>query len=301
MNTRQLEYVLAVAQTRSFSDAAKQLWISQPSLSQYIQKLEHELNIKLFERAVPLRLTYAGRVYLESAQKILAEEKRMKDQLADITREQRGQIVIGAGPLNSMTILPPVIANLLRVYPNVEVKILEMTEPELMNHSETGEMDLILTAMPVNRNKFEYVRVTNEDFLMVVPLAFEVNRHLGGNVKSACPERSIHDFKGEPFVVMDSNLPARIKLDELCSEQGIHLKNAVQCGSLVSSYEMVNMGAGVALMPSNAVHRHHQNICCYRIRELNCPREIGVFYLKGKYLTQAMKELLRLFVCPPEN
>ena len=72
MNTRQLQYILMIASTGSFSEAAKRLYVSQPSLSQYVHKLETELGVNLFERTNPLRLTYAGEVYVEAAKGILA-------------------------------------------------------------------------------------------------------------------------------------------------------------------------------------------------------------------------------------
>ena len=77
MNDRQLKCVLTLAEEKSFSEAAKKLGISQPSLSQYIQKIEDECGIQLFERSLPLQLTYAGIIYIEHAKNIINFKKQM--------------------------------------------------------------------------------------------------------------------------------------------------------------------------------------------------------------------------------
>ncbi len=98
MNSRQLQYVTTVAETGSISAAAQKLYISQPSLSQYIQKIEGELGIELFERTSPLRLTTAGKVYVETAKNILLEQSELEKVIGDIKDYKYGSLTIGTTP-----------------------------------------------------------------------------------------------------------------------------------------------------------------------------------------------------------
>jgi len=96
MDFHQLEYVMAIAEEKSFSKAAKKLYISQPSLSQYIMRLEEQIGIKIFDRTTnPLILTFAGEKYLEAAKNILILNNQLKRVLVDIADSKKGRLTIG--------------------------------------------------------------------------------------------------------------------------------------------------------------------------------------------------------------
>ena len=107
MNTKQLHYVLTLAHEGSFSKAADTLNITQPSLSQYIKKIEREIGLELFDRANgDIRLTDAGRVYIDAGKKILDIEHQMENSFTDMADHKTGSLIIGAAPYRAASMLP---------------------------------------------------------------------------------------------------------------------------------------------------------------------------------------------------
>lgn len=109
MNTKQFQYVLALAQEGSFSKAADTLNITQPSLSQYIKKIEKQIGLVLFDRTNgDVRLTDAGKVYIETGRKILDLEHRMENSFTDLSNYKTGSLIIGAAPYRAASMLPTI-------------------------------------------------------------------------------------------------------------------------------------------------------------------------------------------------
>ena len=120
MNTRQLRYVIKVAEERSFSIAAKKLYIAQPSLSQFISKVEKEVGYELFDRmATPLKLTAAGEVYVKTAQEILNLKHAMENRLRDMGKAQYGKLAVGVSPYNGL--MPSALKQFFDTFPNCKV------------------------------------------------------------------------------------------------------------------------------------------------------------------------------------
>ena len=118
MNTKQLQYVQTLARIGSFSGAAAELGISQPSLSQYVKKIEQELGVELFRRTGnQLSLTAAGEVYLEAGRRMLDEEAQMNARLGDLKADRRGVLRIGAAPFRTSSLLPRAIAAFRERFP----------------------------------------------------------------------------------------------------------------------------------------------------------------------------------------
>ena len=297
MNTRQLEYVMAVAQERSFSEAAKRLMISQPSLSQYIQKLEQELGALLFERTSPLRLTYAGEVYVATARKILETEREMQRVITDIADEKTGRIVVAAGPLNSSCLLPQVIRRFYEEYPNVKMTVREMVEPEIFDHVRHGDVDLAVTTMPVSGGEFTYLPIAQEDFLLAVPRSYEINRrYANAGEAGVLAEVDLLECEPYPFITLNPKLQLHKVLDSLCEESGLQINKAVECGSVMGAYFLVCAGVGVAMLPSTAMkfQLDRSSVCYYKVRQCRQKRGLGLFYQKNKYLTKAMTRLIEI-------
>lgn len=295
INTRQLSYVLTVAHEKSFSLAAKKLMISQPSLSQYIQKLENEIGTPLFERVTPLRLTYAGEIFVKSAQKILNTEEEMNRVLRDITNEKSGKIVIGTGYYNGMVMLPHVIENYLIEYPDVEIEIVERIEPELKELARNGEVDLVIATKKVDDSDFQEMILIKEEFLIAVPekIAKEVIvEDLNEEGKLAYIDMEL--LKEMPFVMLGTQVYMHRLLDDICKSNGFLPKKVVTCTSLNTAYSMVKAGIGITLIPYSAYRYDRSSVVrYYRIQDNAFMRDFNVYYKKDRYLTKAMKGFIK--------
>lgn len=297
MNTRQLEYVMTVAQERSFSEAAKKLMISQPSLSQYVQKLEQELGASLFERTSPLRLTYAGEVYVATARRMLETEREMQRIITDIADEKIGRMVIAAGPLNSSCLLPRAVHAFYQEYPDVKMVIREMVEPEIFDHVRHGDVDLAITTMPVPEREFSYLPIGEEDFLLAVPRRYDINRrYANAGEAGTMVEIDLLECESYPFITLNANLLIHQILDSFCEEAGLHINKAIECGSIMGAYSLVRAGVGIALLPSTAMkfQGDRSSVCYYKVKQSRIKRALGVFYQKNKYVTKAMRYLIKI-------
>ena len=155
MNIKQLKYVLVLAREQNFSRAAEILNISQPSLSQYIKKIEMQMGAELFVRANGyVRLTDAGRVVVETSRKILDLEHRMENDLQDISEYRTGSLIVGTAPYRSAGLMPAAVRAFRETYPGIQVIVREGTTAELLEAAERGEFDLCLTTMPVDERVF---------------------------------------------------------------------------------------------------------------------------------------------------
>jgi len=118
MNTKQLQYVQVLSQEGSFGRAAERLGISQPSLSQYIKKIEQQIGISLFDRTGnEVRLTDAGRIYVETGKQILDLERRMQNSFSDLGCNAAGSVIIGTSPYRSVCMMPPAVRRFQQIFP----------------------------------------------------------------------------------------------------------------------------------------------------------------------------------------
>lgn len=288
MNARQLECVIVLAQERSFSEAAQRLGISQPSLSQYIQKIEAECGNELFERSIPLKLTYAGERYVQHAKNILKSKKQMEDILADVSAEEAGKIVIGTGPINSVTFLPQVVYKFKQRYPKVEIIMKEFYEKELLVKEQNGEVDLAISTRVVDKRKFEYIPLFDEQMVLTVRADSEFAKQhpcLDDQVK----EVPVEDCLKLDYVQMDDFFPIQRRLSEMFDRYDTEPSYTVKCGSIMAAYALAKTGIGAVLIPSGAIrYSKDEAMRYYTIKPNPGVRPFGIYYTKGKYISRVM-------------
>ncbi len=301
MNSRQMEYVLAVAEEHSFSKAAKRLLIAQPSLSQYIQNVEKELGAVLFDRAAnPLQLTQAGEIYVKTAREILNLELQMHQQLEDLENLKTGRLRVGISPYLSSYLMPAVFARFYQQFPGMDIALHEDITAELEKKLVSGEIELALTTfLPEDNPKLHYISLLREDMLLAVPEQFcdgveEAYEIKGGN----WPVTRLENFQHIPFVTLKSNQLVHKLLMELCRKSGFTPKIRLECRNLEAAHAMAAAGIGATLIPytlANLVEsgaRNLGNLRYYRLMRLFPEREMGAIYRKGRYVTKAMLRLI---------
>ena len=167
MNLKQFKYVLVLSQAGSFSRAAEELGISQPSLSQYVKKIENEIGMPLLDRAGGnVRLTDAGRAYIDAGRRILDVERQMQGTLTDIKNNKSGTLTVGASPFRTVGFMPEVIKRFKNDYPGIRVVICEADTSALMEGLEQGEFDLCITMLPVDEHIFSYKKIFDEEMVL---------------------------------------------------------------------------------------------------------------------------------------
>lgn len=283
MNTKQLKYALTLAKESSFSRAAELLGISQPSLSQYVKKIEQEVGAQLFSRiGGEVRLTDAGRAYIAAGRSILDIERRMEGTLSDLNAHKTGTVVIGTSPFRSIELMPSVARAFKELYPDVCLVVDEMESGKLADALFHGEVDLCLTPLPINEKLFTYEEIFTEELVLAVPTAwahkFKAEKTEGRRHSAV----SIRSLDGEPFVtITESQMMARA-LSELCENNGITVKGAVVVKSLAAQVAMVKAGLGLALLPSGteALEESRDGIAYFSLKEETPCRKVVAVYRK---------------------
>ena len=194
MEMHQLRYVVAVAHAGNFSRAAEQCHVSQPSLSQQIQKLEEELGERLFDRMKrEVKLTPHGESFLRRAVRVLEEVDTAKREAKDATDLLRGTVTLGVLPTIAPYLLPEAITEYLAKYPRVEIVVQEDTTAHLLKLLVACEIDFALASQPIRDARLEVRELFSEELLLALPPGHALTRKR---------TVSASDLEGEALIVM---------------------------------------------------------------------------------------------------
>lgn len=170
MTITQLHYVLAVAEHKNFTKAAQKVFVTQPTLSMQIQKLEEELDVQIFDRTKkPIQLTETGQKIVQQARNIVNESDRIKD----IVDQQKGFVggifKLGVIPTVMPTLLPMFINNFIKKYPKVKLKIEELNTEAIVERLREGHLDAAIAATPLELQGIKENVLYYEPFVGYIP------------------------------------------------------------------------------------------------------------------------------------
>ena len=242
MTITQLNYVLAVAEHLNFTIAAEKCFVTQPTLSMQIQKLEEELEIRIFDRnKKPIQLTEVGKKIVEQAKSIVNEADRIKD----IVEQQKGFIggdfKVGIIPTIMPTLLPMFLKNFIRKYPKINLIVEEHTTGEVINRLQKGQLDAAIAATPLNESDLKEIILYYEPFVGYFPSEFR-----NGLTQLSPNDLNVNDIlllqDGHCFTNGILNICKASKLDQ---SQNFELTS----GSFETLIGLANEGLGVTLLP----------------------------------------------------
>ena len=292
MNTKQLQYVLMVAREGSFSRAADILNITQPSLSQYIKKIENEVGLELFDRTNgDVRITDAGRVYIETARQILDLEHQMQNSFSDIAKNKVGSLIIGAAPYRAASMLPAIAKSFQTLHPGMHLIVREGTTAELVEGMEHGEYDLALTLLPIDKRLFCWEKVVEEELILAVPASFPPfpSTEVQDRKYPALDANILHN---QPLVLLTETQYMQRQLQNILIHKKISIRTAAIVKSLEAQIEFVKAGIGMALVPSG-IERfcNDGSVAFYSFTDPLPKREVVVMWRKDRQLSKVAAEL----------
>jgi LysR family hydrogen peroxide-inducible transcriptional activator len=170
MTITQLQYVLAVAEYRNFTLAAEKCFVTQPTLSMQIQKIEEELDIQIFDRSKkPIQLTEIGQKIVTQAKNIVNEADRIQD-IVDLQKGFiGGEFRLGIIPTIMPTLLPMFLNNFIKKYPKVKLIIEELNTAEIIIKLKNGHLDAAIAATPLEDEKIKEIVLYFEPFMVYIP------------------------------------------------------------------------------------------------------------------------------------
>ena len=168
MNFHTMDYVVAIAEERSFTKAAERLHVTQQTLSAHIASVERELGVRLFERTVPLGLTYAGEEFLAYAKHFQAERRAMGQEFRDIAHDERGRLRVGVTSSRGHIIMPRAIAMFQADHPGISIQLMEGENDELVDVLEEGRLDLVVATVPASEPGLQVRELFREEVVLVI-------------------------------------------------------------------------------------------------------------------------------------
>ena len=243
MTITQLYYVLAVAENKNFTLAAEKCFVTQPTLSMQIQKLEDELGILIFDRSKkPIQLTEIGQKIVSQAKNIVNESGRIKD----IVDQQKGYIggefKLGIIPTIMPTLLPMFLNNFIKKYPKLKLIIEEQNTEDIILKLKNGHLDAAIAATPLEDDNIKEMVLYYEPFVAYIP----ENHHNFGKEKI-----DIQDLDIDDILLLQDGHCFRDGILNLCKTQ--HDSKSpnfqLESGSFETLIKLADEGLGTTLLP----------------------------------------------------
>jgi LysR family transcriptional regulator, hydrogen peroxide-inducible genes activator len=284
MNLRDLRYFVALADTRHFGKAAERSFVSQPTLSAQIKKLETYLGVQLIERQPrKVTLTEMGARILPLARSILQES----DEIVSLARNDHdplsGKLKVALIPTIGPYLLPLVARKLRKQLPLLKVMLYEYQTQPLLEKLRAGDIDLGILALPVPLDGLEARPLYDEDFTLAVPSNSPLAKR--SNVK-------IDDLSGETLLLLEDGHCLRDQALDVCSRIDVKESEDYRATSLETLRQMVAAGLGITLLPKLATRGPFGSGQGLTVKEFSRPvpsRSIGAVWRKSTARTDAIK------------
>lgn len=291
MEINQLRYFVAVAELLSFTKAATRCRVSQPSLSQQIQKLELDLGVQLLDRlGRRVKLTDAGDVFYQRAAAALDAIDDAKTCVQTSLDWQKGTLTIGAIHTVAPYLLPEVVSRLTKKFPDSQITVEERLTEELIASCLAGELDVGLVALPIAEQRVRSESLFTEKLVAAIPASGPL---------ATRARITLDDLTSEPFVLLDDMHCLGRQTLQLCADRNCAPAVSCRTAQLLTVQEFVALGQGVSLVPEMAASRDRDKRRVYRaIAGPPIEREIGIIWrprYRPRRLVEAVLELLRDF------
>jgi LysR family hydrogen peroxide-inducible transcriptional activator len=288
MNLRDLKYIVAVAETKSFVKAAEQCFVSQPTLSMQIKKLENSLNIKIFERNNKhVLVTEIGKQVIETAKRILQDAEHISILAKHEQDPFAGDFTLGAFPTIAPYILPKLIPLIKKKLPNLRLILVEEKTDILLHKLKTGLIDAALLAGPIHDESLIAEKLFDDEFKLAV-----ATNHPLAERTTINPD----ELTNQPLLLLDEGHCLRDQALKFCQLSGIDEEQNVRATSLETLRQMVIAGTGITFMPTIAVQNNDDNI---RYIPFEAPKPKRTIYLVSRQTnprTELVKQLKSLCV-----
>ncbi|MGB7435213.1 MAG: LysR substrate-binding domain-containing protein [Candidatus Acidiferrum sp.] len=287
MDLAELTVFLTVAKEGSFSRAAERLYRTQPAVSLAIRKLEDSLGQPLFVRgARPVRLTDAGNLLREYADRLLNLRDEVKKGLMELEGLERGELALGVNE-SSIHALLPALAKFREAHPGVQVRLHRMFSRDIPHEVVNYRLDLGAVSFIPRDPQLQATEILKDELTFVVPPKHPLAKRR---------EVDVEELGKEMFIAHIVESPFRRRVIELFAKHRTPLNMPMEMPTIESIKRIVQMGLGVAIVPRMCVtwEIEHGTLKELKIRQLNMPRHLYMISRRGARLPHAAAEFMRL-------
>jgi DNA-binding transcriptional LysR family regulator len=260
MELRHLRYFVAVAEDLHFTRAARRLNIAQPPLSEQIRNLETEMGVQLLARTKrSVRLTDAGRLFLEEARRTLTQVEQAVRIAQRAARGEVGALSIGFVPAADLSVLPKVIPAFAKRFPSVHLELHNMTGAGQVDALRDGRIQLGILLQPVDNDSFVVETILREPFVMVLPTGHRLAAHRRVPLRSLAQENYI-------FFPRQIAPKTYDMLVSFCRAEGVTLRVTQESDHVQTTLGLVAAGLGVSLIPASVRHIQRNGVTYRHLR-----------------------------------
>ncbi len=304
-----MEYVYEVYKEKSFSKAAKKMFISQPSLSATVKRVEEKVGYPIFDRSTkPLCLTELGKAYIQSVEQILSVKSDFYNFVNNWGNLKTGKLILGGSNLFSSWVFPSLMSEFAHIYPQVEIVLMEERSAVLAKKLQDGDVDMMLDYGVQDDKLFEKKLYKKEHLLLAVPRDFEINQKMQEfqisltDIKSlkfldsSIPTVPLEAFAKEPFILMKPDNDTRKRAMKICRSFGFTPRIVLELDQQMTSYNVTSSGLGISFLGDTLVSMVPENshVVYYKLPLDISERGLYFNWKSGRYMSRAMEEFLKL-------
>jgi LysR family hydrogen peroxide-inducible transcriptional activator len=288
MNLRDLRYFVALAEHKHFGRAAQASFVSQPTLSTQIKKLEDELGVALVERTPrKVLLTEAGKEIALRAREVLTEVEQIRAIARRTIDPESGTLRLGIFPTLGPYLLPHVVPQISARFPRLELLLVEEKTETLTKQLREGRLDAAVLALPIHDDQLHAELLFEEPFLLAVP-----EHHALARRKTL----KLDDLSDQSLLLLEDGHCLREQALDICSSTDVHEKQDFRATSLETLRQMVAAGVGITLLPELAGRGAYGNARGVVIKPFAKPtptRTIGAVWRKSSARRAAILALCK--------
>lgn len=306
----EMKYVYAVYQERSFSKAAKKLYISQPALSNMVRKAEKKIGAAIFDRStIPLTVTKEGAHYIKAIEEIMFIQRNMKAYFDDLELLNTGTLSLGGSSYFCSFVFPELIGKFKKRYPNITIDLQEGNVKELEEGLLDESLDLVIeTALNNSDKTLERFLLKKEKIILAVPASFPINKKLqpyrlnnqeiisGQFKKTSVPAVPLEEFSKIPFIAMKPGNDMHQRGMAMCRNAGFKMDVSMFVDQVLTYVNIASNGLGAVFVRSDIVECLPENnkLVYYKLGDSLAERNVSFYTKKNRYITVAMKEFMRM-------
>ena len=290
MNLRALQYFVKLSDLRHFSKAAEACFVSQPTLSTQVRKLEDELGVQLVERSSrKIMLTPVGEEIAERARLVLSDIDQIRAVARRAGDPADGTLRLGLFPTLAPYLLPHVIPTIRKQYPNLRLQLAEEKTEDILKMLQQGELDAALLALPINVDGLDLEILFDEPFVLAVP---------GDHPLAEKSRINLKDLNGSELLLLEEGHCLREHALEVCALADAHERPDFHATSMETLRQMVAANVGITLMPLLSVKppiAQTRNLITIRFASPTPSRTIAMVWRNSSALADFLRELAACF------
>lgn len=266
-------YFLTIAKTGNLNQAAQQLYVSQPSLSKYIQRLETQLGTSLFDRSSsPMRLNESGKIYLQYLRDAIEKEQELLCQIGEVNQMIRGTLRLGIPSFCGQCYLPKVLPAFSKEFPHVSLELYEKTGVKIEHALLDQEIDLAILHLPIIHENLTRRILTKERILLVTQRTPE-----DGETESV-REGTFSDIVGKPVIMPQADQKLSRIVNNFFSLLDYQPNIYTRTENVVTTMELAALGMGIGFTPESGLNTVSENIL-NRLRFFSFPDSLSDWQL----------------------